>query len=392
MNLRLPTTKLEEVSTADISAAIERAIEGAHPPSFGDPTRFELLAGDRRFPPKVIFALALERSLGRPATSADFSGGETSAAFRILLSHGQEIVTKQRRVGSLDATFSVGRNTNTEFLIYESRGGTDRNTEYMLGLESLLMGLASMDATLTSVQVDSRSTRHLPAAKREVQLQDRQYPIALRYEENLDSLRRLITAAAARTARTTDNGTGGNPTKRLRINYSTQDAHTLMDTAGELSQQSPLQPISSKPISFEARAPSQSKLPSEKAPQEGTVVTHVHAAMQELLYDKLGAVHGTENVAAELRMASGNPADLVVRTAGGYDIYEIKTSLVPRECIRQAMGQLLEYGHWPNSFSVCRLIVVGPAELDTGTSEYLSILSSTYGLQIHYLCQPESLP
>ena len=50
--------------------------------------------------------------------------------------------------------------------------------------------------------------------------------------------------------------------------------------------------------------------------------------------------HVPERIAVELQTASGHPADLIVSLAEGYELYEIKTAASPRECIRQAFGQL----------------------------------------------------
>ena len=111
--------------------------------------------------------------------------------------------------------------------------------------------------------------------------------------------------------------------------------------------------------------------------------------MQHSRYADLVIVHGESAVAAEHRMASGNPADLVVTTANGLEICEIKTSLSPRKCVTEALGQLLEYGHWPGSDPIVSLWVVGPREIDEATSEYVEILKRTYDLPLSYLCQPE---
>ncbi len=88
-------------------------------------------------------------------------------------------------------------------------------------------------------------------------------------------------------------------------------------------------------------------------------------------------------------MANGKFADIVVRTAGGLEIYEIKTSLIPRECVRQALGQLFEYGCWPGSDPLAQLWIVGPKDIDEMTSKYLRSLRSTYDLPLNYLCQPD---
>jgi hypothetical protein len=43
----------------------------------------------------------------------------------------------------------------------------------------------------------------------------------------------------------------------------------------------------------------------------------------------------------------GTVIDVVVKMKNEYWFYEIKTALTPRACLREATGQLLEYGFGP---------------------------------------------
>src|SRR5438132_14348249 len=43
-------------------------------------------------------------------------------------------------------------------------------------------------------------------------------------------------------------------------------------------------------------------------------------------------------------------SDIIVSLPDGYDLFEIKTARAPRDCVREAFGQLLEYASsWPNA-------------------------------------------
>jgi hypothetical protein len=111
--------------------------------------------------------------------------------------------------------------------------------------------------------------------------------------------------------------------------------------------------------------------------------------MQQALYENLVRKYGESQVAAECIMSSGNPADIVVQSDTGLEVYEIKTSLLPRQCIRQAIGQLLEYGYWPGSDVISRLWVVGPRKIDNTASWYIESLNSRFFLPLGYVCQPK---
>jgi hypothetical protein len=110
-----------------------------------------------------------------------------------------------------------------------------------------------------------------------------------------------------------------------------------------------------------------------------------HDPMQEALYERLAAQFGAENVGTEQPSGVGTWIDLAVRHASGhYWFYEIKTANSARGCIREAIGQLLEYAHWKGGPTVDRFVVVGDREIDHATAEYLQVLKRKYKLPIYY--------
>lgn len=72
-----------------------------------------------------------------------------------------------------------------------------------------------------------------------------------------------------------------------------------------------------------------------------------------------------------------------IRKDGINEIYEIKTYNAKR-CIREALGQLLEYNHYPARPSSDILYVVGEEPLDKKDKQYLSFLREKYKLPIWY--------
>ncbi len=101
-----------------------------------------------------------------------------------------------------------------------------------------------------------------------------------------------------------------------------------------------------------------------------------HNTLQKALYKQLVAKYGKNNVGTELPSGVGTSVDLVVRSDGKYWFYEIKTSPSPRACIREALGQLLEYSFWPGAQEAMRLVVVGETALDKDGKEYLNFFSA----------------
>ena len=111
-----------------------------------------------------------------------------------------------------------------------------------------------------------------------------------------------------------------------------------------------------------------------------------HNKMQVALYERLAEQYGSENVGVENPSGNGVRIDVVVRhSRESYSFYEIKTAHEPRICVRQAVGQLLEYAYWMgNGPEPRKLVIVGPTGIDAGTEAYVEKLKQKYSLPIRY--------
>ncbi len=109
-----------------------------------------------------------------------------------------------------------------------------------------------------------------------------------------------------------------------------------------------------------------------------------HNILQEVLHRQLAEDYGAENVGDELQSGIGTSIDVVVHQKNEYWFYEIKISHSPRACLRQAIGQLLEYAFWPGTKEATSLIVVGETALDKAGAEYLRKLRERFSLPIEY--------
>jgi hypothetical protein len=110
-----------------------------------------------------------------------------------------------------------------------------------------------------------------------------------------------------------------------------------------------------------------------------------HNFLQDLLERQLKRQYGSDKVCHEVSSGLGNNRiDLAVRSPQGYWFYDIKTFASPRACIREAIGQLLEYAFWPGCQEACRLIVVGEPAPDDDVLEYCHRLKDRFSLPIEY--------
>ncbi len=107
--------------------------------------------------------------------------------------------------------------------------------------------------------------------------------------------------------------------------------------------------------------------------------------LQEKLYKLLCKKHGKQNVGTEHPSGNGMRVDAVVRLKDQFHFYEIKTYSNARACLRDAIGQLLEYSEWPGGQNAQRLVVVGEPKLCPAGKKYLRTLNERYALKMEYL-------
>ncbi|PZP83551.1 MAG: hypothetical protein DI582_10775 [Azospirillum brasilense] len=158
--------------------------------------------------------------------------------------------------------------------------------------------------------------------------------------------------------------------------------YKFVESAGALQ---PIATVEKEPFTFRAGCSTKKTNAAATSPAQRRLDINLrHNVLQEALYQQLAQLYGKDNVGAENPCGTGNRIDMVVRHPDTYWFYEIKTAQSPRACIREAIGQLLEYSLWPGSQSAARLVVAGECALDTDGSAYLETLREQFSLPIHY--------
>lgn len=116
-----------------------------------------------------------------------------------------------------------------------------------------------------------------------------------------------------------------------------------------------------------------------RAAQKGTQVDPAHKRLQNRLYRSLCKRYGSEAVKYEQDFV-----DLKVTCPDGDTFFEIKTDPSAKRCIRNALGQLLEYSSYPTAKRAHRLVVVGNPPANSEDIAYLKHLRSLYSIPIFY--------
>jgi hypothetical protein len=110
-------------------------------------------------------------------------------------------------------------------------------------------------------------------------------------------------------------------------------------------------------------------------------VTPEHAMMQKTLLAHLRNEYPTATIVRE-----ESNVDVIVTSSTERILFEIKSDLEPREVIRKALGQLLEYAYHPirRSEPASRLVIVGRRALCPLDQQYLDLLRSRFSLPLEY--------
>jgi hypothetical protein len=107
--------------------------------------------------------------------------------------------------------------------------------------------------------------------------------------------------------------------------------------------------------------------------------------LQAALTKRLIRKYGAKNVADEHPTGRGTLIDVVVRHAATtFSFYEIKTAISAAACIREALGQMLEYAYWLGGQEPQRIVICGEGQLDSEGVAYLRRLKERFGLPLEY--------
>jgi len=111
----------------------------------------------------------------------------------------------------------------------------------------------------------------------------------------------------------------------------------------------------------------------------------VHNTIQTSIYRQLVKKHGKQNVGTEQETGNGSKVDVVVRDSDKkFIFFEIKTSYSVRLCIREAVGQLLEYAFFSKEANAKKLVVVSSNKITSAAKAYLHELRKLFEIPIYY--------
>ena len=110
----------------------------------------------------------------------------------------------------------------------------------------------------------------------------------------------------------------------------------------------------------------------------------VHKEIQENLYYYFVKKYNTKNVAVENPTGYGTSVDLIVKEKSQMTFYEVKTGDSVRQCIREALPQLLEYSYYPDKNRASKLIIVSENNITEAAEIYLRKLRKDFSIPVYY--------
>ncbi|MBF9194446.1 hypothetical protein [Microvirga terrestris] len=118
-----------------------------------------------------------------------------------------------------------------------------------------------------------------------------------------------------------------------------------------------------------------------RAAIEGVRYSPRHVKLQNALHDFFCKKYGKKSVYYER-----NFVDLALNVNNSLTYYEIKIAPTAKSCIREALGQLLEYGFYPNEQRCERLVIVGDGTATADDRAYIQYLRREFKLPVFYQC------
>jgi len=176
------------------------------------------------------------------------------------------------------------------------------------------------------------------------------------------------------------------PISRVDYDKILADFDLLLPLFKFVESNGAVSPYKDSPGAFAFRAGNRAKKSSTTASQTARQLSVElrHNELQAALYSELCAEHGAENVGTEQPSGSGGRIDSVVKTKNGYMFFEIKVGQSLQACLREAIGQLLEYSYWPSSKCATSLVVVGEPPLDSECRAYIERIRRDLSVPISY--------
>lgn len=133
------------------------------------------------------------------------------------------------------------------------------------------------------------------------------------------------------------------------------------------------------PFKFTPGKASQTERFNRYSPASEKSILKTHSKIVDSLEQFLRPSYSlaNENISIERTRFKGNIADVVtVEKDGSISIYEIKTNIITRKNIREALAQLIDYASHPGKMKINKLVIVSPGKIEEDDNSFKRIEKS----------------
>lgn len=126
--------------------------------------------------------------------------------------------------------------------------------------------------------------------------------------------------------------------------------------------------------------------PFVKTTEKGEVlIDPLHKKIQNAVAEIIKDQYVHLYVESGLANGKGQRVDIkgILKETDEWHYFEVKTDSA-KKSIREALGQILEYAHYPHTKRATKLFIVGPQKPDDKDMQYMEFLRSTYGIPVWF--------
>lgn len=123
-----------------------------------------------------------------------------------------------------------------------------------------------------------------------------------------------------------------------------------------------------------------------KTTEKGEIlIDPIHKKIQNAVFALLQNEYAYRDLEKKIDKSDGQRVDLkgIYKETGECHFFEIKTDSA-KKSIREALGQILEYAHYPNMKRATKLFIIGPQKPDDKDKAYMKFIRKTYDIPIWF--------
>ena len=110
----------------------------------------------------------------------------------------------------------------------------------------------------------------------------------------------------------------------------------------------------------------------------------LYEPVHNIVQNSIKKILEESNMYSKVLLESDHVDIKALTTKGQWHFFEIKTSKT-KKCLREALGQILEYAHFQPTVKTEKLFIVGLYKMSDTEKQYIRLLRNLYNIPIWYI-------